>query len=744
MRFRAALLVVIAAGLTCIPSVSAQAQSCGRAVIFTTPGITWTDVAELRPPNLLKTAAEGSIGSLAVRTNSSRTTYASGYATIGAGARVDVPQSAAQPEVQVVDGREENVAIPDVDRIRELLVAQGYSTVRPGALATALFEGFNDPAKNTPILGPGVVAVGNSDPGLPPATPEGFGRYALLASMNEEGWFYGTQRVGSHLLEPDPNAPFGVRSNPQILQHEVFEAMFDASLNCGVIVIDPGDLIRADRAAAIAGQRDAGAWREAVLAADDLLGFVRERLTPADLLLVVSPTSPAVDEDVHFGIAIATGPTFEEGGVLESASTRRTGLVTLPDIAPTVLGFYDVERPSRMLGRSLFTATTTTDDRIAAAVALDDESVFIDRVRTPVSTVFVLVQVLLYALTVWVLARRERRTPVGRPARRWLEICGLALAAFPLATFVAGFVPGDRLGAALYSILLIGVDAALVGTAVAIFRDPLERLFAIAASTLGVLLVDLVVGAPLQLNTVFSYSPIVAGRFAGIGNLAFAILAAASVLTGALMVHRFGRSRRVLGLVALLFAVTVVVDGAPPFGSDVGGAIALVPGLGISWLLLSGRRPNLRLVALAGLSALIVLGALLAFDLSRPEDQQTHLARLFQDVRDQGFQVFADTITRKVRTNLRVARSTIWTFVVPPALALMAWLLLLPRGRWERLSREHPPIAAGLIGGAVLAVLGFAVNDSGIVIPAMMISYMVPVALLAQLSASVAHEDAET
>ena len=33
----------------------------------------------------------------------------------------------------------------------------------------------------------------------------------------------------------------------------------------------------------------------------------------------------------------------------------------------------------------------------------------------------------------------------------------------------------------------------------------------------------------------------------------------------------------------------------------------------------------------------------------------------------------------------------------------------------------------------MLCVLGFAVNDSGIVVPAMVLSYLVPVALLAHL-----------
>jgi len=41
-----------------------------------------------------------------------------------------------------------------------------------------------------------------------------------------------------------------------------------------------------------------------------------------------------------------------------------------------------------------------------------------------------------------------------------------------------------------------------------------------------------------------------------------------------------------------------------------------------------------------------------------------------------------------------------------------------------------------LIGGLVLAVIGFFVNDSGIVIPAMALSFLVPMTLLVHLTMS--------
>ena len=726
MRFRAALLLgAVAAVVTPVPS--AHAQECRRAVIFTTPGVTWEQVRAERPPNLLSLANQGALGSVAVRTNSSRTTYASGFATIGAGTRMDVPGGGGQP---VADQREPvgSAEVGGLDAIDELATEQGYSLARAGAFGQAVAD--------STTYERGVAAVGNGDTGFSPPVPLAAQRYVLLAAMDTGGRVE-VAATGPGLLERAPDAPFGIAAD----QEAWAKATSQILEGCSVAVVDQGDLLRADRASSLAvDPADLASERAAALnATDAALGHLMGELDLSrDLLLVVSPTSPLWDDDVHFGIAVAAGPGFEPGEELSSPSTRRPGMVTLPDVAPTVLEHLEIERPASMLGRAWFSqpgglpSGPNEEDGpsplLEDAVALDRETVFIDTIRTPVSTAFVLFQLLVYAAAVWVVVRgsgqpRERRSRVHKA----LQSAALFLAAFPLSTYLAGLVEGHRLGWAAYAGILVGVTVVVV-VAVNVTKDqPLTRLLVIVGLTFAVLVVDLLAGAPLQLNTVFSYSPIVAGRFAGIGNIGFAILAATSLLTGALIVHRWGATRMSLALVAALFALTVVVDGAPQFGSDVGGAIALVPGLGIGWLLIAGRRPNIRTLAIAFGAGIVVLAAFLALDLSRPEAQQTHLARLFEDVRRGGGQVFEDAIARKVRTNLRVLGSTIWTFVVPPALGILTWLLLRPR--WQWLSRTYPAVRAGLVSGLIMAVLGYAVNDSGIVIPAMMFSYLVPVAV---------------
>ncbi|MEA2485841.1 MAG: hypothetical protein QOD46_952, partial [Actinomycetota bacterium] len=388
-----------------------------------------------------------------------------------------------------------------------------------------------------------------------------------------------------------------------------------------------------------------------------------------------------------------------------------------------------------MNGQPWYAAADGGQNPIAAAIATDDEAVFVDRLQAGVSTGFVAFQVAVYLIALLLIARREQRaTPASDRFRRGLEVVVLSVVAFPVSTYLAGGVDAHRLGAFWMIILLIGIDLALVAMVTALFKDSLDRLLALTGFTVLVLMTDLAAGARLQLSTVFGYSPIVAGRFAGIGNIGFAVLASCSVLTAALVVHRWRGSRPALIFAAVLFGVTILFDGLPALGSDVGGVIALVPALIVTWVLLAGKRPTLKLVLVALAALVLALVLFLVFDLSRPAASQTHLARLFEEFRTRGSSALTDTFGRKIRANLQVFRSTVWTLSVPPALAVMAWLLLRPRGRWQLVVETYPRLRAGLVGALLVGILGFAANDSGIIIPAVVLSFFVPLAALLHLS----------
>ena len=316
-----------------------------------------------------------------------------------------------------------------------------------------------------------------------------------------------------------------------------------------------------------------------------------------------------------------------------------------------------------------------------------------------------------------------------------LELGALSVAAAPVVTYLAGLLPQERLGALGVLAVVALLDGMLIMVAYASARSALDRLLVVASFTWIVLVLDLITGARLQINTLWGYNPIGAGRFYGVGNIGFAVLTAVGLITATLLVQRARRSKVSLATAAGLFVVTVLVDAAPMFGADVGGVISLVPGLLLAWALLAGRRLSAALIAVAVVAALLSLAAFLSWDLSRPLEAQTHLARLYRNTLAAGPNVFLDTIERKVSLNLRIFRSTLWPYICAVALLPLVWLLAA-KNRRDHLVVTLPDIHNGLLGGLVVSVLGLATNDSGIVIPAVVLSLLGMLAVLSGLHLS--------
>jgi hypothetical protein len=235
-----------------------------------------------------------------------------------------------------------------------------------------------------------------------------------------------------------------------------------------------------------------------------------------------------------------------------------------------------------------------------------------------------------------------------------------------------------------------------------------------------VLSIDVVLGGSLQFNTVFGYTPTVAGRFDGIGNPAFSMLAAAGIIGAALIAHRLPGRRGVWTAIALL-GWCVVLDGAPFLGADVGGALTLVPAAGVTAWMLLGWRVRLRTVAVG---AVVTVGLVLAFgavDLTRPAARQTHLGRLLTDIGDNGFGAFETVVLRKLNANLSVLMSSVWILMLPLVFAFIAFVVWWAPWRLRTIGERIPEERAAVAGLITAMLLGFVLNDSGISVPGLML-----------------------
>lgn len=164
-------------------------------------------------------------------------------------------------------------------------------------------------------------------------------------------------------------------------------------------------------------------------------------------------------------------------------------------------------------------------------------------------------------------------------------------------------------------------------------RTSLTALLVAAAIPLA-WLVDAAAGAPLAFNNPLGMNAVVAGRFYGVSNTAFALVAGALVVVIAGVWEVLGGGRRSALLVtALLGGAALLVDGAPQLGADVGGALTLVPTLAFLAAGLAGLRLSWRRWLAIGAATVLVVGGFAVVDLLRPGGP-THLGRFARQVAD--------------------------------------------------------------------------------------------------------------
>jgi hypothetical protein len=696
-----------------------------RVLVFSVPTLIWSDVQPTTMPNLYGLLAKGAIGDLSTRGSRHVMRASESYATIGAGARA----IGASPAGNMFEADEQYGAdtAGQVYERRTGKAADG-EIVAP-EIASLL-------ARNEPLLfGAEVGALGdtlgdhhvhraviaNADEPEPSEVTAGtqYGREAVSALMGSGGRLGGGD-VGTDLLETDPSSPDGVRLDLDRVESAFTRSFTDRS----VVLVEASDLLRADtyRSDVLDPHRPVVTAR-AIRRTDELVGRLLQHVDlTRDTVLVVSPTPSSR----HNGLTVTGLVTPDmKPGLVTSATVRRAGFVQLVDVAPTILSLFDINIPDSMEGRSYERDGTggTYQERHSFLADADRAALFRDSLVGPATLVFVLGQVLLCAFTVLVMSRR----PHGRPTandrvRRALPWLALGLIGFLPMTFFAARVPLFRRGAPAYWVFTIG-GAAVIACLAKRFgrRDRLDPIVGVLGLTVVLLVGDVVLGhAKFQLNSVFGYSPTVAGRFAGLGNLAFAALASSTILLAALLAHRIGGRRGRITAVCVC-VVALVVDGFPMWGADVGGVLSGIPAYAIFLTMLFGikvRWKTLVGVAVGAVAAVTVLGFI---DLARPTDERTHLGRFFEKIGAEGAGGFFTVIARKADSNISVLASSIWTLMLPAVFLFIAYLIWRAPGTLREVRQQIPEMRAGLVGVFVFGLLGFAVNDSGISIPGVMI-----------------------
>lgn len=726
---RAAAGLLAAAAVFAVFAVSAPGASAApsrRVVLFTMPGITWEDVRAARTPALDRLIRDGAVAAMSVRTAFFRSDPARGYLTLGAGNRAFLRN----------DDPAADLAYPAGTHVENGTAAQALrrrmGTTRPGGIVhlglpylatqTRTKGGFGTlvgslgEALRRDGVPRAVVAAGDLKPGA--LSTQTMRRTAVLGVVDRRGSVDAGTVEG--LVVTDPTGAFGVRTDPGAFDAAVRTALTDARL----VLADPGETLRADAfALESTPEQRRLTMALALQRSDEILGRVAAMLRPGDVLYVVAVSSPSAAVMDQLTPIVRWTPQGADRGWLTSPSTRRDGIVTLTDVAPTVLADLGVDEPPSMTGTPVRVVRAPASGRVGALMELNRESLFRERFVAVAAAGFIALLVIVAVLAFAFFFTGSRG--LGR----FLRVAAYAILAVPPATLLGRAIALDALGLAGASVVFYALVTALVIVAFLVPGPRWSGGVALLLLSAGLLTGDLLTGARWQLNGAFGYSPIVGGRFYGIGNLGFAMLFASGFLglTGLADLRGADRAPTWLGLG---LAALVVVDGLPQFGADFGGVLAGVPAVAVTVWMARGRRIRWRsLLALGATAVALAVLATLA-DLARAPESRTHLGRFAARVAAGGFPALWEVVARKAAANVGLFGFSVWTFAIPVALSVLALLLWRPRGILRDVIPQHPVLRAGLAGALVAGVAGFAVNDSGIAIPAMVLGHVVPLLVL--------------
>ncbi len=487
--------------------------------------------------------------------------------------------------------------------------------------------------------------------------------------------------------------------------------VFDPRLlaGCNEAVIDAGALpLREGRA-------------EAVKRVAELVAQVRQQGRPV-ILTGVSEETAGAHREVMAAMQL---PPAGQPRWLSSASTRRPGLIQLTDLTATLLS--DTAPDTPLDGAEI---TATGDVHTDAAAVIDDRLDTNQRFEQPpemllpVGLTLVAVQLVTLA---WYRLRHTRR------ARRAAVGALLTQGGFFSAVFLSTLTQWWRWpspGLALYGVT-IALSVAVAFASYLLLKR--RAIVGVAAAAYLVLLVDGVLGTPLQVGSMFADGPVIGGRFFGFGNSTFAALAVATLVTAGAAARRLlpvSEFRAGLAVLAVGGA-GIIVDGVPGWGTDFGGVIALTPAvLLFAWYTWRGRI-SLRAVLGLGLTGFVAVAALALADYQRPPAERTHfgafVARLLDG--DAG-----DVFARKLGMSFGFLTGPAGWAMALVVLVLMAAAVApqrVPLASYRTFAQQ-PLVRPGLLALALCGLVGWVLNDAGVTVPAVMAGFALPL-VVAQL-----------
>ena len=557
------------------PSPAGRAES--QIILLVLDKLTLQDLLCAAGPELTSILEKGAVALMNVNTASAPGTEG-GYLTMGAGTRLrgnwavrrafNKDEQLSRETVEVLYRRHTGKTEPPPGDVLHpysgVLQRLNEGVLYPvciGALGEALHAGNLAAA-----------VLGNADTDTP-------NRQAVAIAMDREGMVrYGD--VGSGLLREKVDFPFGCGSD-HLAYLEVFKSL---QQKAAFFVVEWGDTSRLDSYLEhLPTERRTELLQAAFQELDLFLKGIKPYVNEDAGLLIVSPSPPraAFAGGQRLTPVVYYRPGLDGGGILVSPATRRPGIITNLDIAPSILHHLGLESPPFFFGAPL--QVMPAADHLQRILTLSENTARLSNQRPGVIKGYILAQIILLLGGLAGLLYRFRPAKVLRSGLYALLFFPPALLLGP----VLPFYPAASLSVNVFA--LLGLTVLLTFVARLLFKELLPLFAFTGLLVFGLLAADLCAGAYLNSQSFLGYDPVGGARFYGLGNEYMGIMIGALILGfGSLYSFTFRKEeicfagfrlsgRKGLFFMAWLFIVlsffVLYLLASPLYGANFGGAV---------------------------------------------------------------------------------------------------------------------------------------------------------------------------
>lgn len=531
-------------------------------------------------------------------------------------------------------------------------------------------------------------------------------RNLALVCMDENG------RVQSgnvdNINKKDDTMPFGISTDYDKLKSET-KKYYE---NNDAIFVELGDTYRLDEYKNNLNENTYKSMKKKIYQnINDYLKEVFEMAGKNDTIYIVSEFESNLDYKTKRRLSPVIKFEKDGYGLLESSTTRNSGIVSNIDIGVDIINKFGLKN-ELMIGKVF---KNVQDENGIKKVLKDYERIVsINTIRASVVNSYVGI-----VSASWVIAmiailfknkipKKEKGLGRDQIFKVLKELIKLGLI-MPLAFLTAPVFQFKTPAGLVSGVLIVTIIYYLIGYF--LFRkDDIKQMGFYAFLTIGLIIIDCIIGTPLMKSGIMSYDAINGARYYGVGNEYEGVTIASAVFALAVLLNYKKISK---WLAVVLSLVILITSAMPSMGANVGGAISECVAYLLFILLIFDIKLDLKKIIMIGVATVLVVVAFAGLDFLM--GTESHLAVFTNQIIQEGPAAIFNTFGRKIQMNLKLAKSSVWVNILIVSIIIIGALIFKPSGYFKKIHDKYPMIFKGFMASFVGCIVTLLVNDSGIV-----------------------------